>query len=635
MADDRTVLEALTTQLPGGGERREGQLDMADAVASAIEGERHLVVAAGTGTGKSLAYLVPVVRSGKRAIVATATKALQDQLADKDVPFLAEHLDEPVVVSVLKGRSNYLCRQRIAEMDSADDDLAQAGLDLGEETTSRTGSEVRELLTWAETTTTGDRAELAEEPSVRAWSAVSVTPRECPGAHQCPSGDTCFAEDARSAAQASQVVIVNTHLYAMHLATAGAVLPEHEVVVIDEAHQLEDIVSSSAGVTVGPGRVMAAGRGARRLLSSTTPADAVEDAASKLTDVLIDLVDQRIDRAPPARLRQLLELTRDRLTSLSGALSEQRDDDLDQLRLRARMATDALREEVEIALAMPETHAAWVEGPATQPNLRLAPIDVGELLASQLWPGVTSVLTSATIPQGLAGRLGLDDDEHDELDVGSPFDYQAQGLLYCAKHLPEPRSATYQDAMHDELAGLIEAAGGRTMALFTSWRAMQAASEEMAERLDLPILAQGELTKATLVERFTDDPEACLFATMGFWQGVDVPGMTLSLVTIDKIPFPRPDDPLLQARRERAGRYGFAEVDLPRAAMLLAQGAGRLIRAATDRGVVAILDRRLATAGYRWDLVNALPPLRRTRDPEEVHTFLRGLRADASGAAHQ
>ncbi|MEM8904934.1 MAG: ATP-dependent DNA helicase [Actinomycetota bacterium] len=634
MADDRTVLEALTTRLPGGGERRSGQLDMAEAVATAIDGERHLVVAAGTGTGKSLAYLVPVIRSGKRAIVATATKALQDQLADKDVPFLAEHLDEPVVVSVLKGRSNYLCRQRLAEMGSADDDVAQAGLDLTDETTSRTGAEVRALLEWAEATTTGDRAELPEEPSARAWSAVSVTPRECPGAHQCPSGDTCFAEDARSAAQASQVVIVNTHLYAMHLATAGAVLPEHEVVVIDEAHQLEDVISSSAGVTVGPGRLLAAGRGARRLLASTTPADNVEDAAAKLTDVLVDLVDQRIDRAPPARLRQVLELTRDRLTTLSGALSEQRGDDLDQLRLRGRMATDALREEVEVALALPESHAAWVEGPRTQPNLRLAPIDVGELLGGALWPHVTAVLTSATIPDGLAGRLGMDDD-HDELDVGSPFDYEAQGLLYCARHLPEPRAASYPEAMHDELAALIEAAGGRTMALFTSWRAMQAAAEEMTERLDLPVLAQGELAKATLVERFTADEEACLFATMGFWQGVDVPGMTLSLVTIDKIPFPRPDDPLLQARRERAGRFGFAEVDLPRAAMLLAQGAGRLIRSAADRGVVAVLDRRLATAGYRWDLVNALPPLRRTRDPEEVRAFLRALRADASVADRQ
>ncbi|MEM9608438.1 MAG: ATP-dependent DNA helicase [Actinomycetota bacterium] len=631
MADDRTVLEAITTRLPGGGERREGQLDMCEAVTSAIDDGRHLVVAAGTGTGKSLAYLVPVLRSGRRAVVATATKALQDQLADKDVPFLAEHLDEPVVVSVLKGRSNYLCRQRLVEMGAADEQAAQAGLDfdldLEGEASTPAGAEIRKLVEWAATTTTGDRAELTEEPSNRAWSAVSVTPRECPGAHRCPSGDTCFAEDARSAAQASQVVIVNTHLYAMHVATGGMVLPEHEVLVVDEAHQLEDIVSSSAGASVGPTRVLAAGRGARRLLKDAAPADAVEDVASRLTDALIPLVDRRIDGDTPERLRSVLELTRDRLTALSAALGERRDDDLDTQRLRARSSTDALRDEVEVALRLPDTHAAWVEGPATQPTLRLAPVDVGDLLAGALWPQVTAVLTSATIPTGLPDRLGLPDDEHTELDVGSPFDYESQGLLYCALHLPEPRAGGYEEAMHDELTSLIEAAGGRTMALFTSWRAMRAAAETATERLDVPILVQGELAKPALIEQFTSDDEACLFATMGFWQGVDVPGMTLSLVTIDKIPFPRPDDPLLQARRERAGRGGFSEIDLPRAAMLLAQGAGRLIRTAADRGAVAVFDRRLATAGYRWELVNALPPLKRTRDGDEVRQFLRSLRS--------
>ncbi|MEM9038098.1 MAG: ATP-dependent DNA helicase [Actinomycetota bacterium] len=631
MADDRTVLEAITTRLPGGGERRDGQLDMCEAVTSAIDDGRHLVVAAGTGTGKSLAYLVPVLRSGRRAVVATATKALQDQLADKDVPFLAEHLDEPVVVSVLKGRSNYLCRQRLVEMGAADEQAAQAGLDfdldLEGEASTPTGAEIRKLVEWAASTTTGDRAELTEEPSNRAWSAVSVTPRECPGAHRCPSGDTCFAEDARSAAQASQVVIVNTHLYAMHVATGGMVLPEHEVLVVDEAHQLEDTVSSSAGASVGPTRVLAAGRGARRLLKDTAPADAVEDAASRLTDALIPLVDRRIDGDTPERLRSVLELTRDRLTALSAALGERRDDDLDTQRIRARSSTDALRDEVEVALRLPDTHAAWVEGPATQPTLRLAPVDVGDLLAGALWPQVTAVLTSATIPTGLPDRLGLPDDEHTELDVGSPFDYESQGLLYCALHLPEPRAGGYEEAMHDELTSLIEAAGGRTMALFTSWRAMRAAAETATERLDVPILVQGELAKPALIEQFTSDDEACLFATMGFWQGVDVPGMTLSLVTIDKIPFPRPDDPLLQARRERAGRGGFSEIDLPRAAMLLAQGAGRLIRTAADRGAVAVFDRRLATAGYRWELVNALPPLKRTRDGDEVRQFLRSLRS--------
>lgn len=631
MADDRTVLEAITSRLPGGGERRDGQLDMCEAITSAIDDGRHLVVAAGTGTGKSLAYLVPVLRSGRRAVVATATKALQDQLADKDVPFLAEHLDEPVVVSVLKGRSNYLCRQRLVEMGAADDQAARAGLDLGldldGEANTPTGAEIRRLVTWAATTTTGDRAELTEEPSARAWSAVSVTPRECPGAHRCPSGEQCFAEDARSAARASQVVIVNTHLYAMHLATGGMVLPEHEVLVVDEAHQLEDIISSSAGVSVGPSRVLAAGRGARRLLRTVAAADAVEDVAGRLTEALIPLVDRRVDHQMPDRLRSVLELTRDRLSALSAALGERRGDDLDARRLRARSATDALRDEVEVALSLPETHAAWVEGPATQPALRLAPVDVGGLLAATLWPEVTAVLTSATIPAGLPARLGLPEDDHTELDVGSPFDYEAQGLLYCALHLPEPRADGYAEAMHDELSSLIEAAGGRTMALFTSWRAMQNAAEAVAGRLEVPVLVQGQLAKPSLIERFSSDDEACLFATMGFWQGVDVPGMTLSLVTIDKLPFPRPDDPLLQARRERAGGDGFTEVDLPRTAMMLAQGAGRLIRTAQDRGVVAVFDRRLATARYRWALINELPPLRRTRDGDEARTLLRSLRS--------
>jgi len=212
--------------------------------------------------------------------------------------------------------------------------------------------------------------------------------------------------------------------------------------------------------------------------------------------------------------------------------------------------------------------------------------------------------------------------------VGSPFDYQHQALLYCAAGLPDPRQPTFDEAVHDELAALIEAAGGRTMALFTSYRALHAAVEALRPRLDVPILAQDDLTKAALLGRFTDEPESCLFATMGFWQGVDVPGATLSLVTIDRLPFPRPDDPLLQARRERARADAFRVVDLPRAATLLAQGAGRLIRSTTDRGVVAVLDPRLATnASYRWEIVRALPPMRRTRDRAEAEAFLRALRA--------
>ena len=250
-------------------------------------------------------------------------------------------------------------------------------------------------------------------------------------------------------------------------------------------------------------------------------------------------------------------------------------------------------------------------------------------MARRLWPGVTAVLTSATVPPGLAERLGLPPAATDELDVGSPFPYRQCSLLYCATHLPDPRREGAAEALHEELGTLITAAGGRTLALFTSWRAMHGAAEALRAVLRFPILAQGDLPKPALLERFTAEPAACLFATMSFWQGVDVPGPTLSLVTVDRLPFPRPDDPLLQARRERAAEAAFRLVDLPRAATLLAQGAGRLIRSATDTGVVAVLDPRLARAGYRRVLLEAMPPMRRTVDRAEVCAFL-----ERAAAAH-
>jgi ATP-dependent DNA helicase DinG len=264
---------------------------------------------------------------------------------------------------------------------------------------------------------------------------------------------------------------------------------------------------------------------------------------------------------------------------------------------------------------------AWVDGPPHAPVLRIAPVDVAQALGDKLWGEVTAVLTSATIPRNLGARLGLPP-EHSHIDVGSPFPYDAHSLLYCAAHLPDPRRPEYEPAMHEELAALLQAAGGRTLALFTSRRALDAAVAAVRPQADGKVLAQDDLPKPALIEAFAADESASLFATMGFWQGIDVPGRSLSLVTIDRIPFPRPDEPLMQARRERAGPGAFRSVDLPRAATLLAQGAGRLIRSSTDRGVVAVLDPRLASANYRWDLVNALPPMRRTRDRADVVAFL-------------
>jgi len=266
---------------------------------------------------------------------------------------------------------------------------------------------------------------------------------------------------------------------------------------------------------------------------------------------------------------------------------------------------------------------AWVDGSPRVPVLRLSPVDVGPPLAELLWGEVTAVLTSATVPPRLTDRLGLAGFPVDELDVGSPFDYRSQGLLYVARHLPDRRMADAEPALHDELEALIRAAGGRTLALFTSRRATKAASSALRSRLPYPVLEQGDLPKGRLLSAFADDESSCLFATLGFWQGVDVPGRSLSLVTLDRLPFARPDDPLMQARRDRAGASAFSLVDIPRAATLLAQGTGRLIRSAQDYGVVAVLDPRLATAGYRGILLAGLPPLRRTTDLHEVEAFLR------------
>jgi ATP-dependent DNA helicase DinG len=319
----------------------------------------------------------------------------------------------------------------------------------------------------------------------------------------------------------------------------------------------------------------------------------------------------------------------DRLTDHLRAAEREAGDDASTTarsrRDRVLLAAGHLAADLARLSTLTDDEVAWVDSGARGPSLRVSPIDVGPLLAERLWGEVTGVLTSATVPLGLTERLGLPPAQTDVLDVGSPFPYREHAMLYVAQSLPDRRRPESEPALHDELERLITAAGGRTLALFTSWRAMHAAVEALRDRLSVPVLAQSDLPKPALVEAFRTDEPTCLFATLGFWQGVDVPGRTLSLVTIDRIPFPRPDDPVLQARRDRAGSDAFSAVDLPRAGTLLAQGAGRLIRSATDRGVVAVLDSRLATARYRRALLARVPPMRRSVDRSEVEAFLRSL----------
>lgn len=601
---------------------------MARAVATAIGDERHLIVQAGTGTGKTHAYLVPALVSGRRTVVVTATKALQEQLVERDLPFLQRHLGIPVRGALLKGRSNYLCRSALADAVSG----ADQGSLLGD---APDRAVLATVVEWAADTPTGDRAHLPLAVSNAEWARLSVGVGECPGVSKCAYGDVCFAEDARAAAAESDVVVVNTHLYGLHLASEGAVLPEHEVVVIDEAHALEDIAADTLGLAVGPGRLENLARASRGILTSDHPAAAGLDSASaRLATVLAGMAGQRLDPAAGDVGITLVGCGEAVGQATSALRSIDASGDAAIRKERALQLSGHLSGDIAALAALPAGTVAWVEGEGS-PTIRVAPVDVGEQLATRLFRAPTVVLTSATLSVGgsfdpLAARLGLDraEREWDSLDVGSPFDYEQQALLYCAAHLPDPRSPGYEQAVNTELEELIAAAGGRTLGLFTSRRALHAAAEHLRTRLPYRLLVQDELPRPVLQQEFLADEHSVLLATMGFWQGFDAPGRACSLVVIDRLPFARPDDPLAEARRGAAIRNrqnAFAAVDLPAAAVLLAQGAGRLIRTKRDRGVVAVLDKRLATASYRWTLVRSLPPMRRTKDPAEARRVLAEL----------
>jgi ATP-dependent DNA helicase DinG len=641
----QAALARVVSRLPGGAEARPGQVKMALAVAECLEEGRHLAVWAGTGTGKSLAYLVPAALSGKRVVIATATKALQDQLGEKDLPLVASALPERHLrFALLKGRSNYLCVQRLEEAKLIDDSLlAEMGAE-GDREQSRLAEQAATISAWAATTSTGERAELADEPDPRVWSGFSVSADACPGASRCPSGERCFAEQARSLAAEADLVVVNLHLLGADVAAGGGVLPEHDALIVDEAHALEDVLTESLGRSIGAARVRALAAAARAALGGARRASAgrgvLEDlgaVADRLDALLGARSGERVKSAPQGELGDVLGLLSSRLERLEAVLGRRLDlaesdgaKARDQKAARAALVAGRLREDLAALASLGQDDVAWIEG-GPRPSLVVAPIEVGAVLEEQVFSKMPVVLTSATMPSGMPARLGAGN-ACVELEVASPFAYEERAVLYCAAHLPDRRQSSAETAIHDELVALIEAAGGRTLALFTSRAAMERAAAAVQPRVGFPLLVQGSAGKQALLSAFSADPEACLFATMGFWQGVDVAGPTLSCVVIDRIPFPRPDDPLVSARRERAGPQAFWVVDLPRAASLLAQGAGRLIRTASDRGVVAVLDSRLATASYRWKLVRALPPMRRTRERAEAEAFLRLIDDEASTA---
>jgi len=647
---------------------------MAEAVAHALESGEHLLVEAPTGVGKSLAYLVPGVLLTEQLVVVTATKALQEQLIREDLPALAGALPGRVLrFAMLKGRSNYLCR---AKLDVTMTDGVEARLDFGDGGVTGALEAVQRLAAWADETGTGDRADAPGAVSDAVWSQVSVDPGECPGAAACHAGDTCFAEAAREAAAAADVVVVNSHLYAAHLASGGNVLPPHTAVVFDEAHTLEDTFAEAFGVRLTPFRVRRAAARARTAGADTDLTRRLERAADALDSALgapeeatrVDLGGDAPGPPDERALASALAAVATLATEVRGTL---RKAELhlpggsgggggDVARAKAAQAVrllDGLVDDVALLLDPPPNSVAWVESNRGRPELHQATVDVGPALAGRLYPGVTVVATSATLATGgrfdlLARRLGLtlapppeaagDDDHspadpdvepsppvHRALSVPSPFDHARQGWLYVAKHLPEPNDPRFPEAMADDLHELITAAGGRTLALFTSRAAMERTAEALAARGGYEVLVQDRLPRPELLARFRAGPGSALFATQGFWQGVDLPGRLCRLVAIDRIPFPRPTDPLVAARRAAATarrENDFNAVDLPAAATLLAQGAGRLIRTTGDCGVVAVFDRRLATKGYRQTLLATLPPLRRTIDRARMVAVLAELR---------
>ncbi|HEY3903955.1 MAG TPA: ATP-dependent DNA helicase [Streptosporangiaceae bacterium] len=691
------------------GAERPGQVTMAKAVQQAIESGEHLAVQAGTGTGKSLAYLVPAVRhaieSQSTVVVSTATIALQRQLIDRDLPRLANAIApiigrEPVS-AILKGRRNYLCLQRLAGGPADDGDTL-----FEPSAVSAMGRQVQRLHEWAEGTKTGDRDELVPGVSEQAWRQVSVSARECVGVQRCPFGSQCFAELAREEAGKADIVVTNHALLAIDALEDFDIFPDHEVVIIDEAHDLTDRVTSVATDELSvPGLEIAARRCGKMIDEKWVTR--LRDAAAGAERVFADLPAGRLDlldEAVVASLGSIRDAAAGCAAEFRTTANKANDEEPERIASR-RAALAALGEVGEAADRMlgafgvaiaDRTDVVWMDRPTAEdsgrsPTLRVAPLQVGGLLANRLFGRRTVVLTSATLvlggsfeplarqwglaqspegrapdedeasgavrPAGKARRTAPDDDEPDwedevrrgsgespephslawtGIDVGSPFDHPRSAILYVAKHLPPPGRDGLAESYLTELAELIEAAGGRTLGLFSSMRAARQAADELRGRLEFPILCQGDDQTMQLVSQFAADERTCLFGTLSLWQGVDVPGASLQLVVIDRIPFPRPDDPLASARQRAVaahGGNGFMSVAATQAALLLAQGTGRLLRTMTDRGVVAVLDPRLSTARYAGFLRGSLPPYWGTTDPQVVRGALRRLAVSADAAA--
>ncbi len=681
-----TALLSVVQNLKQDGEIRLGQLEMLRQVDSIIHNGGCAVVKAGTGTGKSFAYLVPALLSGKKIVIATATKTLQDQLAKNDLPAVSDTLDLELSYAVLKGRSNYLCRKAFGEHI----DERNPGAPKLFSYANKGFAVYEEISDWLAVTETGDLSELDIEVTADLAKEISVTVDECVGSRLCPKGDVCFAEKAKKRTEEATVIVVNLHLLCLDM-VYGKILPNYDVLIVDEVHELEDVLTKTLGFTITSKRF----RGAIAELQSAlneisklrssgdsrtkdffskmgyqetyldalfaTVSEELPESVAGIDDYLEMLSGRRILYGEPSKaetaflahldiMADKVQFILDLLTKylahfsyLSSTKDREEEEEflsekpvqrsvnltgkapLPDKTIRAVQVVTKLLADMHHILAKDANFVIYAEREAGFLKLEGMPLDLSLFLDKGTFTNKPTVMTSATVDGAIVSRLGADGDLVSFTEVQSPFDYHSNSLLYIPSHLPDPRKKDMSTYRYSEIATLLKAFNGKALVLFTSKAAMEEAYEFCLRKVSTNLIMQGRHSRRFLIDKFTAERDTSLFATMSFWQGVDVPGESLSLVIIDKIPFPRPDDPLLMARRELAGEAGFVSIDLPKAANLLAQGVGRLIRSSTDKGVVAVLDPRLNTAKYKNYLISRLPAMPVTTDYKEVLSYLSTL----------